>query len=155
MQQNVAVAANLHVAAQTHQSEPTPDLGALAITIATKSREGSKQFDIRLDPPEMGRIDVRLSVDDNGKAQAHLSADKPQTLELLQRDSRNLERALKDAGLDLSNNGLNFSLKGEQRQADGGARTPSRNRQLTIHAVAATAPTNSIASNSATLDITV
>ncbi|HEV2563270.1 MAG TPA: flagellar hook-length control protein FliK [Rhizomicrobium sp.] len=156
-QQNAPVAANLHVTAQTHQSEPAPDLGALAITIATKSREGSKQFDIRLDPPEMGRIDVRLSVDDNGKAQAHLSADKPQTLELLQRDSRNLERALKDAGLDLSNNGLNFSLKGEQRQADGGARTPSRSRQLTIHAVAATgaAPMNSIASNSATLDITV
>ena len=33
---------------------------------------------IRLDPPELGRIEVSLNVDAKGNAQAALTADKPQ-----------------------------------------------------------------------------
>jgi flagellar hook-length control protein FliK len=86
-----------------------------------------------MEPAELGRVDVRISVDAAGKAQAHLTADKPQTLQMLQRDSQTLERSLKDAGLNLSNNGLNFSLKGEQQSS-----TPTfvaRNRALSINSV--------------------
>ena len=72
---------------------------------------GAKQFDIRLDPPELGRVEVRLSIDATGKASAHLSADQPQTLDLLQKDAPALTRALRDAGLDVSQDGLNFSLR--------------------------------------------
>ncbi len=92
---------------------PQPDMDALAVQIAAKSQSGSKQFDIRLDPPELGRVDVRLSIDSGGKAQAHLTADQPQTLDLLQKDASTLTRALRDAGLDVSQNGLNFSLRGQ------------------------------------------
>ena len=108
-----------------------PDVAALAVQIASKAKDGDHHFDIRLDPPDFGKIDVRLSVTSDGHAQAHIAADKPQTLDLLQRDQAVLHRALKDAGLDLSNNSLNFSLKGQER-GDGGApryasRAPSRN----------------------------
>lgn len=153
--QSAPIAASLHVMA-ANNSAPQPDLGAIAVTIAAKSQEGTKHFDIRLDPPEMGRIDVRLTVDDSGKAQAHLSADHPQTLDMLKRDSGTLERSLKDAGLDLSNNGLNFSLKGQDRQADT-ARTTTRTRNLSIKAVAApeATPIRSFAPGSVTLDIRV
>jgi flagellar hook-length control protein FliK len=113
-----------------------PNIGALAAAIAAKSAAGSKTFEIRLDPPEMGRVDVHLTVDNDGKAHALLTADRPQTLELLQRDSQNLERALKDAGLNLSNNSLNFSLKGEGRQGDGGGASMARTRSLTSAVVA-------------------
>ena len=63
-----------------------------------RSQSGAKQFDIRLDPPELGRVEVRLSIDATGKASAHLSADQPQTLDLLQKDAPALTRALRDAG---------------------------------------------------------
>jgi hypothetical protein len=53
-------------------------------------------------------------VNSTGHAQAEISADKPQTLDLLQRDAPALERALKDAGLNLAG-GFAFSLKGEGR----------------------------------------
>lgn len=100
---------------------PQPNMDVLAVQIAAKSQSGAKQFDIRLDPPELGRVDVRLSIDSNGKAQAHLTADQPQTLELLQKDASGLTRALRDAGLDVSQNGLNFSLRGQNgNQADTG-----------------------------------
>jgi flagellar hook-length control protein FliK len=100
---------------------PQPNMDVLAVQIAAKSQSGAKQFDIRLDPPELGRVDVRLSIDSSGKAQAHLTADQPQTLELLQKDASSLTRALRDAGLDVSQNGLNFSLRGQNgNQADTG-----------------------------------
>jgi chemotaxis protein MotD len=118
-------------------STVTPDTDALAISVAARSLGGAKQFDIRLDPPELGRVEVRLSIDASGKTQAHMTADQPQTLELLQKDATNLTRALRDAGLDVSQNGLNFSLKG-QGQNNGGQNGNFGNasRNLSLPAIA-------------------
>jgi flagellar hook-length control protein FliK/uncharacterized coiled-coil protein SlyX len=131
------IATTLQVAQHSASSSPVaPDLAALGVSIAAKSKDGQNEFNIRMDPADLGRVDVRLSVDAAGKAQAHLTADKPETLVLLQRDSHTLERSLKDSGLDLSNNGLNFSLKGEQQSS-----TPTfvaRNRALSIASVQTT-----------------
>jgi flagellar hook-length control protein FliK len=131
------VSATLQVTqqAQHAQAAPPPDLSALAVSIAAKSSGGARQFDIRMEPAELGRVEVRLSVDSTGKAQAHLVAEKPQTLELLKNDQSSLESSLKNAGLDLANNGLNFSLKGQQQSS-----TPTfnaRSRALSIAAVPA------------------
>jgi flagellar hook-length control protein FliK len=146
----------------SHPAAAAPDINSLAFNIATKSEGGARHFDIRLDPAELGRVDVRLTVDDAGKAQATLSVEKPQTLELLQKDQGHLERALKDAGLDLSQNGLNFSLKGQQQQSgSGGNASSSRSRTLAVRAIAAAdaAATNlslgSAASSDTRLDIRV
>jgi flagellar hook-length control protein FliK len=134
-----ANSAATQVSAQLQIGHPAqPDIAALAFSIASKSEGGAKHFDIRLDPVDLGRVDVRLTVDDAGKAQATLSVEKPQTLDMLQKDQPQLERALKDAGLDLSQNGLNFSLKGQQQQSSGGNNTPSsRGRMLAARAIAA------------------
>lgn len=100
-------------------AQPAPNLPALAVEISAKSQSGAKQFDIRLDPPELGRVEVRLSIDATGKASAHLSADQPQTLSLLQKDAPILTRALREAGLDVAQDGLNFSLR-QQAQGQNG-----------------------------------
>jgi flagellar hook-length control protein FliK len=110
-----------------------PNLGTLAMSIAAKSKNGEKHFDIRLDPPELGRVEVKLSIDDAGKAQANLAVEKPHTLDLLQRDRSTLERALRDAGLDLAGGSLNFSLKGQER--DGNPLMPG-SRPLSLSAIA-------------------
>jgi len=115
---------HIQVAAQPHDT--SPNLPALAVDIVAKSLGGAKQFDIRLDPPELGRVEVRLSIDATGKASAHLSADQPQTLNLLQRDASVLTRALRDAGLDVSQNGLNFSLRQQSGQDSGAGANPGR-----------------------------
>lgn len=111
-------------------------LDALALKIAAKSSNGDSSFQIRLDPPELGHIEVNLNVDSSGNAQASLTADKPQTLDLLQRDSSVLERALKDAGLDLTG-GLSFSLKGEARSGPWRDGQNGRTRMLSIDAIEA------------------
>ena len=94
------------------------------MAISAKSQSGAKQFDIRLDPPELGRVEVRLSIDATGKVQASLSADQPHTLDLLKNDAPALTRALRDAGLNVAQNGLNFSLRGQSQQNRGNSFTP-------------------------------
>jgi flagellar hook-length control protein FliK len=116
-------AEKLAVTAQTaSQDAPqaAPNVNQMAVEVAARSQSGAKQFEIRLDPPELGRVEVRLSIDAHGKAEAHLTADQPQTLELLQKDAPTLARALRDAGLNVAQDALNFSLKNQQQQQAGG-----------------------------------
>jgi hypothetical protein len=119
-------AANLAVAAQlAPQAAPIP-LAGVAIEIASKALNGKNNFEIRLDPPELGRIEVRLSVDRDGNVTSRLIADRSDTLDLLRRDASGLERALQDAGLKTSDNGLQFSLRDQstgREQTDSGANT--------------------------------
>ena len=89
---------------------PVP-VNALAVEIAANAQIGRSRFEIRLDPPELGRIDVRLDVDRQGQVTSHLIVEKSATLDLLRRDAQQLERALQDAGLKTSDNGLQFSLR--------------------------------------------
>jgi flagellar hook-length control protein FliK len=120
------------LALATRTGQQTPEMQSLALHIAARSARGDSRFTIRLDPPELGRIDVNLSVSSHGHAQAVLAVEKPQTLELLLRDAPALERALKDAGLELGSN-LSFSLKEEGRSQfarDDQDTRPSRPVQL-------------------------
>jgi flagellar hook-length control protein FliK len=144
----ITPAVALHVAPQTQgaHAATTSDLDSLGVAIAAKSLDGIKHFDIRLDPPELGRVEVRLSVGDDGKAQASLSVDRPQTLQLLQNDASNLNRALKDAGLSLSDSGLSFSLRGQDRQAGDGS-AQQKGRSLSVRALASIDAASQVSSN--------
>jgi flagellar hook-length control protein FliK len=154
------IATTLHVSPQPQHDAPADDatFAALGVAIAAKSKDGEKQFDINMHPAELGRVDVRISVDAAGKTQAHLSAEHPHTLQMLQNDKGTLERSLRDAGLDVSSNGLSFSLKGEQQPS-----TPTfsaRSRALSISAVqtadvSSTSSHASLAPGDSRLDIRV
>jgi chemotaxis protein MotD len=110
-------AASLH-ATNVNEPNPVPLKGvALAVEIVSRMREGLRRFEIRLDPPELGRIDVRLEVDRHGHARTKLTVDRPETLDLLQREARGLERALQQAGLKTDQGGMEFSLR--QQTPDG------------------------------------
>lgn len=84
---------------------------SLAIQIAQKAQNGAQQFEIRMNPPELGRVDVRLDFSKEGQVSTHLIVERPETLEMLTRDSRQLEKALEQAGLNLDSDSLTFSLK--------------------------------------------
>lgn len=85
-------------------------LDALAVHIARKVQEGSSQFELRLHPMELGRLDISLTVAEDGRVQAVLRAERPETLDMLQRDARVLEQQLRQAGLEVGSNALSFSL---------------------------------------------
>jgi flagellar hook-length control protein FliK len=100
-------------------------IAGLAVEIVARSQDGAKRFEIRLDPPELGRIDVRLDVDQTGKVTSRLVIERADTLDLLRRDAPQLERALQHAGLN-TEGGLEFSLRDQSfanrdQQRDGTA----------------------------------
>ena len=99
-------------------------MAGLAIEIASQAHAGKHHFDIRLDPPELGRIDVRLDVDSDGNVSSRLVVERADTLDLLKRDASQLERALQQAGLKTSDNALEFSLR---QQTSGRENTPQQN----------------------------
>jgi hypothetical protein len=91
---------------------PSPiNLPQVAFEIVRQVQQGVSKFQIRLDPPELGRVDVNLDMDKSGQVNAKLIVERSETLDLLQRDQRALERALAQAGLDTSKTNLEFSLK--------------------------------------------
>lgn len=105
-----APAAHTGQAATAETSAAVP-LAGLALEIAARAHSGSSRFEIRLDPPELGRIDVRLDVDQRGQVTSRLVVEKAETLDLLKRDAPELERALQQAGLKTGDNGLQFALR--------------------------------------------
>jgi flagellar hook-length control protein FliK len=105
--------------AQTPVSPQVP-LGAVPIEIGLKSLAGVNRFEIRLDPAELGRIDVRLDIGEAGEVKAHLVVDRVETLALLQRDAKTLERAFEQAGLKPSEGGIDLSLRDPSGERRGG-----------------------------------
>lgn len=123
--------AQAEAAARTASSEagrPTP-LHVVPVEIGARALAGNKRFDIRLDPAELGRIDVRLEISDEGDVSAKLTVDRVETLQMLQRDARTLERAFEQAGLKPSEGGIDMSLRDSPDQS--GSRQQQRQDEET------------------------
>ncbi len=115
------------------QSAPAATLQVYARMIE-RADGRAQRFEIRLDPAELGRVDVRIEVGADRKVHAVLAAHDSAALTDLMRGQRALERALSDAGIDLAENGVRFELAtdngrsgaGLQRDNDGNP-APSAN----------------------------
>ncbi len=116
---------NLAASGRASSADLVPVAG-LAVEIASRASAGNNRFEIRLDPPELGRIDVRLDVDRAGQVTSHLTVERADTLDLLRRDASQLQRALQDAGLKTGDSALQFSLRDQSfannQQNDGAPR---------------------------------
>ena len=107
-------------------------IAGLAVEIAARASAGKNRFEIRLDPPELGKIDVRLDIDKHGHVTSRLIVEKAETLDLLRRDAPQLERALQDAGLKTSGDGLQFSLQQQTPQERDDNHHPTRTAEITV-----------------------
>ena len=98
-----------HVAA-----DPRAVVGQIALAV---SESDSTRIEIRLDPPELGRVHIHLTTVDGG-VQAVVAAQRPETQDLLRRHADTLAQELADAGYgDVS---LDFS----GGEATGGSDRP-------------------------------
>ena len=126
--QNLTSAAGKPEFAQMAQrtSQPIP-VQTVGMHIARQASQGNTAFEIRLDPPELGRVDVKLEIADDGRMRAHLTVEKSETLDLLQRDQRALEKAMQQNGMKGFED-VSFSLK-DQGQGQGGERQQNAQQQ--------------------------
>ena len=107
-------------------------LSGVALEIAASVRSGKSRFEIRLDPAELGRIDVRIDVDRSGQVTSHLTVEKPETLSMLRQDASQLQRALNDAGLSTGDGGLQFSLRDQSSSGQNGDQPNPNARRLIL-----------------------
>ncbi len=120
-------------AAATHASsdQVAVPIAGLAVEIAARAQDGNTRFEIRLDPPDLGRVDVRLDVDRHGHVTSRLMVEKAETLDLLRREAPELERALQQAGLKTSDSGMQFTLR-DQSFAGGNQQHEGRSARLVV-----------------------
>lgn len=104
-------ASGTHQAAATETGRTAPAAAQVASEIVRRFTGKSTQFDLRLDPPELGRVEVRLEVSRDHRVTATVTADNPQALAELARHARELQQTLQSAGLELSDAGLSFDLR--------------------------------------------
>ena len=88
----------------------------IGMQISKAVSNGQTDFTVRIDPPELGRVNVKISFGNEGMMKAMVTVDTREALQLLQRDAHILERALGDLGSKLDQNSLNFSLNDQKNE---------------------------------------
>ena len=94
--------------------QPNP-VDQIKVQLSKSLKDGADTLSVQLHPEDLGRVDVKLEMQ-NGQVKATITADRPETLQMLKNDSSSLQQSLNNAGLGTDANSLNFQLRGEQQQ---------------------------------------
>ncbi|USG60499.1 flagellar hook-length control protein FliK [Sneathiella marina] len=135
----------------------TPVAEQVSLQISNAVKEGVDRIKISLHPSELGRVDVKLEIGQDGRVLAAIAVDKQETLDLLQRDSRSLEKALQDAGFETGSGSLNFGLSkdGQEQPMDFAGSDPSLPQLMESDDLPPVAPSRMTADGNGNLDIQV
>ena len=79
--------------------------------LAKKLDSGATSFELRLDPPQLGRVDAHMTVGDDGEAVVSLQFENQTALDLFARDEAGLRTALSSSGHDFDQHQFTFSLR--------------------------------------------
>lgn len=114
-----------HASAETGAQRAAPAAAQVGREVIRRFNGGATNFELRLDPADLGRVEVKLEVTRDNKVTAVITADNPQALTELARGARDLEQQLQSAGLQLSENGLSFDLRQGSQGGDSDHRSNS------------------------------
>jgi len=90
--------------------------------------DNATSFDLRLDPPELGRLEGRFTVNDDGKTVLALKFDNQAALDHFSKDEPALRAALSEAGYDLTQNSLTFTLREDNPQSGNSPTVEAQDR---------------------------
>jgi flagellar hook-length control protein FliK len=107
------------VPASTLSQTAVQTLSALSMQISKRLDDGNTRFTVELHPADLGRVDVALTIDRDGKVNAHLNFDTPITAAAFSAHQSELRQQLTQAGLNVDSGSLTFS----SRQEGGSAQT--------------------------------
>jgi flagellar hook-length control protein FliK len=108
-----SAAAQYHKVAETVRTAaaetPSP-ADQVSIRLLHAVAEGKRTIQMHLHPAELGTIDVKMQWQGD-RLTAQFQVDRPETLQLLQREVPALERTLNQAGVNVDSGSLSFSLR--------------------------------------------
>ncbi len=105
-------------AAETHAAtlvatRGAPELVAQMAAVISRKLEGRvTRFNMELNPAEMGRVDVRLNIDKDGRVAAQMSFDNPAAAADMRGKADELRRQLELSGFNVASEDLTFSDRG-------------------------------------------
>lgn len=82
----------------------------VGMEVTRAAKEGNTEFTVRLNPVELGKVTIKMAFDKDGTSSLKILAQNPETLALLQRDQRGLERAIEAGGLKSSQSEISIEL---------------------------------------------
>jgi len=92
-----------------------------SFTVSTAQPGAPQHLTIRLDPADLGRVQLRIERTPGGPARVDVVIERPETLLLLLRDQPQLHRALELAGVPAADRTLQFHLAPPSAPAPGTA----------------------------------
>ena len=120
-------------------SQATISSATVQIMAAIKATQRGEAIEVRLDPPEMGRVKIDFTMETPDAVRATLTAERGEILEHLRKNISDLEAQLKHAGFasiefEFASNGENgFSAKSdasETSEQDDGDMSSRRDRDV-------------------------
>lgn len=119
-------------AARASAPREAPSTQDFARLLARKLDDGATAFHLRLDPPELGRVEAKLLMGEDGKAALALAFDNQAALDLFSRDEAQLRAALTAAGFNAGGADISFSLNQRSAEAETAPATIAAAQRLPI-----------------------
>lgn len=98
-------------AAQYRGATPQAPIRAVTMNMQRGINNAVDRMSLQMEPAELGRVKVDLKMGDDGMLKAHIMTDKPETLQILQKDSTILQKAFEEAGIDVGSESFSFDLR--------------------------------------------
>lgn len=113
------------------QAASTPQHTAPAAQIAPalvslgRSSDGTQHLTVRLDPPDLGRVQIRIDRSPDAQAHVAITVERPETLTLLLRDQPQLQHALDQAGVPATGRSVTFHVATPEPAARADTASPA------------------------------
>ncbi len=101
---------------ETVNGSPLPAVRQLAVAIDRAASGELRHLTVQLNPKALGTIEIALEFDADRRLAVVILAERPETLELLRGEARDLQRLLAQQGIDLADAGLELGLMGGERR---------------------------------------
>ena len=86
------------------------------VNITKSAVKGVDKIDVRLKPEDLGNIEIKMQISKDGKLQAHITASRQETMEILRSEVQDLEKAFNDAGFETDDSSFTFSFQNGQNE---------------------------------------
>jgi hypothetical protein len=96
-------------ATSAQPASPAAQIAPALVRIAHAS-DGTQHLTVRLQPPELGQVQVRIDRPQEAPARVEITVEKQETLTLLLRDQPQLQRALDQAGVPPEGRSVTFHV---------------------------------------------
>jgi flagellar hook-length control protein FliK len=100
------------VPAQATHAAPSSQVAQAVLTLAT-STAGTQRLTLRLEPADLGTVQVRIDRPAEAPAHVDISVSRPETLTLMLRDQAQLQHTLDQAGVPAAGRTVSFHLAGQ------------------------------------------